>query len=119
MIRFRVKKLDVRGAVAKSGRVQREVVAAVTKAAQVDTDPYVPYLSGDLAASARLASDFEGGRLIYDERYARAQYYGLVNKTKTPHVLATMHWFEHSKAANFRRWLRVAQETANRVSRGR
>lgn len=123
MIRFRLKKLDVRGAAAKSGRLQEAVIAVVAKRAQTDTEDYVPYLSGELSDSARLTSNFERAQLVWDTPYARAQYYGYPRKNQgreSPHhPLATMNWFEHSKTAHFRSWLRAAQETADRVSRGR
>ena len=38
-------------------------------------DPYVPFDTGTLKKSVNLASDFQGGTLVYNTPYARRQYY--------------------------------------------
>ena len=38
-------------------------------------DPYVPFDTGTLKNSVNQASDFKGGKLIYNTPYARRQYY--------------------------------------------
>lgn len=38
-------------------------------------DPYVPFDTGTLKNSVNLASDFQGGTLVYNTPYARRQYY--------------------------------------------
>ncbi len=74
-----------------------------------DTDPYVPMDSGTLKDSAIRASTTPG-EIVYDGPYAKAQYYGLPNKSKDKHPLAVKGWFEAAKAANKATWLRVAKK---------
>ena len=38
-------------------------------------DPYVPFDTGTLKNSVNQASDFKGGKLVYNTPYARRQYY--------------------------------------------
>lgn len=38
-------------------------------------DPYVPFDTGTLKNSVNQASDFKGGKLVYNTPYARKQYY--------------------------------------------
>jgi hypothetical protein len=117
-VSMRVRSVDVGPADRKAAGLARRVRAVVTIAAREDTRPYVPYLTGDLDRSV-MASRPEDGKLIWDTSYARAQYYGLPNKTKSPHTRATMQWFEHSKAVNQRRWERAAKAETARVFPGR
>lgn len=78
-----------------------------------DTDPYVPFDTGNLAKSV-LSSDLGSGELVYDAVYAKKQYYGSTSKSKTHHPLATNYWFERSKAVNKRRWREVAARAMRR-----
>ncbi len=73
-----------------------------------DTDPFVPMLSGFLAMWQVLTT-IGSGLIVYRGPYAKAQYYGLPNKTKTRHPQATMRWFEVSKSKNRASWLRQAK----------
>jgi len=79
-----------------------------------DTYQYVPRDSGRLADSGYIASQVGKGRLYYDTPYAKRQYYTLPNKSEAPHPLATMRWFEVSKAANKSAWIRVAKRAGGR-----
>lgn len=111
----RVKSFDVSPAVAKGKDAAMAVRSMVTIAAREDTKPYVPYLMGDLRGTAETESVPEEGLLVYGNAsvpYARAQYYGLPNKTWPGTV---MQWFEASKAANMPAWERVGQEAAREV----
>lgn len=89
-----------------------------------DTDPYVPAITGTLAAN--VYRDKEA--IVYNMPYARYLYYGklmidpqtgssyaplggrktLTDKnliySKSMHPLAGSHWFERSKLANEEKW---------------
>lgn len=111
-----LKSADLSKAVAKAGKFEKGVRSVVTIAAREDTKPYVPFLDGPLQGSAETESKPEEGLLIYGNAsvpYARAQYYGLPNKTWPG---TCMQWFDPSKAANMRKWERMAQEEADRIA---
>lgn len=108
-VSFRVKSVDTRRAVDKAAKAHVRVTTMVTEAAREDTKPYVPYVTGALRRSAETESQPSRGLLVYGSSsvpYARAQYYGLPGKTWPGTV---MQWFEHSKAANRRKWERIAK----------
>ena len=73
-----------------------------------DSDPYVPMDSGDL----KNIVERDGETIVYNSPYAAAQYYGLPNKRKSAHPLASMQWFEVAKKAKGREWIRRAKEIA-------
>ncbi len=111
----RIKSFDIAPAIAKGQEAVTAVRGMVTLAVREDTKPYVPYVSGDLRGTAETESVPEEGKLVYGNAsvpYARAQYYGLPNKTWPGTV---MQWFEESKAVNMPAWERVAQEAAQEV----
>lgn len=112
----RLKSADLSRAIAKAGAMARGVRTVVTLAAREDTKPYVPYVSGDLRGTAETESVPEEGLLVWGNSrvpYARAQYYGLPNKTWPGTV---MQWWEPSRAANLGKWTRIADEEAHRVA---
>lgn len=116
-IDVRLRSIDLAKALAKAGKMERQVRAMVTIAAREDTKPYVPYKQGPLRDSANTESQPEDGLLVYGSSsvpYAAAQYYGLPGK-RTPGT--TMQWFEHSKSANLSKWIRIAQEEAEKVAK--
>lgn len=45
--------------------------------------------------------------------YARAQYYGLPNKSHDKNINARMKWFEEAKIRNAGNWQHTAQEALN------
>lgn len=115
-IDVRLKSIDLSKAIEKAGKMERQVRAMVTIAAREDTKPYVPYLNGDLRDSANTESQPEDGLLVYGSSsvpYAAAQYYGLPNKTWPG---TAMQWFEHSKAANLKKWIQIAQREAEKIA---
>ena len=89
-----------------------------------DTDPFVPFLTGNLSGRAHV----ENGMVIYPGPYARYLYYGKVMKgpkygpkyatdkdlvyTTQSHANAQSHWFEASKAQNLPKWLRGVKKLA-------
>ena len=117
----KVASVNVAKAIAKASRAKRLSRIAMVEAARMDTLPYVPWVSGDLALTADTESRPEAGKLIYGNSaitYARAQYYTMPNKTRLPHPQATMQWFVHAKAARMAAWERVAQRVYNAETKG-
>ena len=106
----------------KLAQLANKAEIAVANEVLKDTDPYVPALNGVLSGTAHTV----GNLVIYDQPYARYQYYGKVvvgpkygpkhatNKdlvyTKGKHPNAQSHWFEASKAQNLDKWVRVAEK---------
>jgi hypothetical protein len=115
----RVKSFDMGPALKKADSTQKRIVTMVTEAAREDTKPYVPYVTGALRGSAETESKPSLGKLVYGSSavpYARAQYYGLANKSWPGTV---MQWFERSKAANKAKWERIAKLEYGRRFDGR
>lgn len=114
----RVKSSDLVRALAKAGPMEQAVRTAVTIAAREDAKPYVPYVTGDLRGTAETESIPEQGRLAWGNAsvpYARAQYYGLPNKTWPG---TCMQWFDPAKAANLTSWIRAARAETERLCDG-
>jgi uncharacterized protein YkwD len=116
-VAFRVKQIALGAITAKAAGARRASIVAMTEAARMDTLPYVPFVSGALARTADTESKPERGLLIYGNAavpYARAQYYGMPNKTRKAHAHATLQWFEAAKAAKKRTWQRIAASEYDR-----
>jgi hypothetical protein len=112
-MRFKLKSVHLAGLAPRAAAARKRARTMMTLAAIGDTRPYVPRLSGALAGSGDSESQPERGLLIYGSSavpYARAQYYGLPNKTLQHHPQATKEWFAVSKAANMRKWDAVAKQ---------
>jgi len=59
-------------------RVNKGLKDAQTRfamAVEAKLDPYVPFRTGVLKTSSKLASDYANGELVYATPYAKAQYY--------------------------------------------
>lgn len=120
-VKCRIKDVNVAGALAKGVIAKKLATVAMTEAARLDTLPFVPWVSGDLARTADTESKPEQGLLIYGNYgvpYARAQYYGMPSKTTDAHSQATMQWFEHAKAAKALSWRRIGAAEYGRVFSG-
>ena len=115
---FKLKSMDLGRIGPKAAIAKKRARTMMTLAAIGDTRPYVPKLSGELVGSADASSRPAQGLIIYDTDYARAQYYGLPNKTTQFHPQAAMEWFAHSKAANKRKWEKVAKQEYRKEFRG-
>ncbi|MFX3618724.1 MAG: minor capsid protein [Sporolactobacillus sp.] len=98
---------DIPGNVNKAAK---RTLPALTTQVYTDTDPYVPFLTGDLSKSANRAADFERGIIHYNQPYARRLYYNpQYNFTKTFHPQARGRWFDYSKTQNKGKWVQTAQ----------
>jgi len=90
------------------GRAQAALDIQVVK----DSNYFCPMAEGTLQGSALTASEIGKGRVLWATPYARAQYYGLPNKSKDKNPNARMKWFEEAKARNREAWLLLAQKRA-------
>jgi len=114
----RVKRVSVAKAQKKAADAHKKALTATTEAARMDTEPFVPMVTGRLRRSAETESRPSRGLLIWGSMsvpYARGQYYGFPGKS-TPGT--TMHWFEHAKARFKRSWNKVMASEYKRHMRG-
>lgn len=73
---------------------------AVKQQLKKGSDPFTPYLGGDLMDSAEASAHDSTPYLVYDIVYARYQFYAnggaperdFPNRTRTTHPLASMMW---------------------------
>jgi hypothetical protein len=79
-----------------------------------DSNRYVPFVSGELRDSGTVGTDLGSGEVRWIAPYARAQYYGLPNKTKTFNPNAVGQWFEAAKAAHKTNWINAAKQIAGK-----
>ena len=96
-----------------------------------DTEPYVPFESGDLRTSARNGTKLGSGRIVYRRPYAHYLYRGLAMvgkesrsawaKKDEPKVYSGKilnyrtegtgnEWFEKSKKDNLQSWIKGVKE---------
>lgn len=79
-----------------------------------DSNFYCPKDTGELEASSVRSTDFGSGELIWDTPYAKAQYYGLQNKSRDSNPNAVYKWFEAAKSTKLQEWLRLANGQYNK-----
>lgn len=91
-----------------SAAAKRRAYALVMPNVRSDTDPYVPYRTGELDSSVD-PSQFENGVITWRAKYAGYVYYmkGAVNWTRTRHPMAGAQWAERSAAVNHERWRKM------------
>lgn len=75
-----------------------------------DSDPYVPFLTGNLARSGQRGTQIGSGAITYSAPYARRQYYNYPRKTRDKHPQATCQWFEKAKAIHLKKWEKGVDE---------
>lgn len=76
-------------------------------------DPMTPMRSGEMIRSATRGTTIGSGHIVYDNPYARRQYYE--NKGGSPkHPQASRLWFERMKAQYKQEILRGAAKIATR-----
>lgn len=73
-----------------------------------DSNYYCPEDVGSLQKSVILSAQSGRGELEWNEKYAKAQYYGLPNKSKDKNPNARMKWFEVAKRMFKSKWVKVA-----------
>ncbi len=79
-------------------------------------DPYTRFDTGELMRSAKTASQFKEGRLIWDTPYARRVYYtGVPSKDK--HPKATLQWADVAYKNNRKRIAEMADKLCLKVER--
>ena len=79
-----------------------------------DSNFYAPFDVGGLRDSAIIGN--KPGKVIYNAPYAKAQYYGLPNKSKDRNPNASMKWFERAKAKNKKAWVVLANKKTKECS---
>jgi hypothetical protein len=70
--------------------------------------------SGGLMGSVIPSAGSGKGLLEWNEVYAKAQYYGLPNKSKDKNPNAAMKWFERAKALWVKKWERLVNAEYSR-----
>ena len=89
----------------KTRRAQFKLDQQIAK----DSNYYCPEDVGSLQKSVLPSAQSGAGLLVWDEKYAQAQYYRLPGKSLDKNPNARMRWFEHAKAAFTAKWIRLAQ----------
>lgn len=129
MLTIKVRTGDIDSVLPSVSKAEKILATQVMK----DTDKFVPALTGSLTQRTHI----EESTIVYPGPYARFLYYGKVMvyaptgstwaprnehkivtdkdlvMNKSMHPLATSHWFEVSKAANLKTWLKVAGRLVN------
>lgn len=86
---------------------------AMAQQALKDSNIYVKKDSGILEASSIKASKLEKGRLVWDTKYARRQYYlKAANKDTNPN--ARELWAHHAAKQHGKEWLSILQKAINK-----
>ena len=78
-----------------------------------DSNVYAPEDTNILKDSAIINSKIGEGELVWATPYARAQYYGLPNKSKDRNPRASMKWFEVAKGRYLQDWVKEANDAHN------
>ena len=86
--------------------VQAKLDAQVLK----DSNFFCPLDTGSLQKSGILHTVLGSGLLIWGAPYAKAQYYGLPNKSHEHNPNATTKWFEVAKSRNKENWEKLVNE---------
>lgn len=89
----------------------------------IDSNLYVPFITGTLRGSAIRGTVLGEGEVIWDSPYARYQYYGLKMIGPPPKQLTDIplkqwhpgtcsYWFEKAKSVNKAQWINGARRIA-------
>lgn len=119
----------------------REAQKVLNLAVRSDTEPFVPFLNGQLRRSANFPEGVYGGELEYNTPYSHYLYEGRVYGPNIPirdsdgnitgwfsppkkyptgkqiryHEPGTGdHWFDKSKEKNLQKWVKLVKETAGK-----
>lgn len=110
-VRVKVTK-DLSGVMPRVERMTKLGQYALINQAHADMNNYVPMLTGDLRNQSTVSNDAKS--IVWNVRYARAQFYGRVGKGGYPVRRYTTpgtgpRWDEKAKAIHIRSWERVAE----------
>lgn len=94
---------------------EKGIFATSTQALK-DSNYYVKKDVGDLEGSAIIASNLEKGLLIWDEPYAKMQYY-LDSASKDPNPNARKMWAHYAYSVHKDTWLAVMQAEFKRQAK--
>lgn len=90
-----VKKILAKRNLELGGAVQKFIDLEVIR----QCEPYVPFDTGVLTASASTATDIGSGLVVYDTPYAHYQYYGIVYGPNIPMVIGGEQTFRSPAGA--------------------
>lgn len=82
-----------------------------------DSNYYAPDVTGQLKDSGINGSKIGSGLLKWSAEYAKAQYYGLPNKSRIKNPNARSKWFEYAKAINASKWEKMTNDKYNKWSK--
>lgn len=74
----------------------------VANQAMEDMDQFVPYRQGHLAGSAHISGNKQ--TIVYDEPYAKAQFYGFITNYKTGKISRIRNYTPTEGRSPSRRW---------------
>ena len=111
-MRIRLKKIDLAEVSEAVERASEAALGVTAENALSDTEPYVPYETGELQGSGETKVAGDKAYLTYggngSRGYARAQYYNAHNHDTAQNAIhaprACDHWVERSAADNAARW---------------
>lgn len=90
-----------------------KITATITQEALKDMDDLVPADSLQMRDSAYMASDFDKGELVWDEPYAKEQYYGTTyDHSGSEHPKAQAMWAQVNQDKNKSKYQRMADKMA-------
>lgn len=89
-----------------SEHAKRGALAATMENVRSDTEPFVPWRSGDMSDVFLDTSQFEEGIIAWRTEYANRVYHmpATCNWTRWRHPQAGPQWVERSRAVNGERW---------------
>lgn len=107
-------KMDAQGVRTKIANGVQRVQFMLDQKVAEDSNFYCPEDVGTLQDSVIASAQSGKGLLIWDEIYAKAQYYERPNKSKDKNPNASMKWFERAKAIRKAIWVRLANAEYNK-----
>lgn len=84
-----------------------------------DSNYYAPQDSGNMIGSSLIASQIGKGKLVWDTKYAKRNYYLDLNFSKDKNPNAQKLWFEVAKANKKEGWLKGARSEYKKHFSGR
>ena len=104
--------LDVNKVSARIGQRISKAQFLLDQQVAKDSNLYCPEDVGTLQDSV-LPSANGKGELVWNEPYAKKQYYELPDKSKDKNPRAVMKWFEAAKSVFLKRWEKLANDRYN------
>lgn len=106
--------INERQIINKTNNAASHAVAVLTNQVLKDSNYYIPLDTGSLKNSGIISTKLNSGFVTWRTPYARAQYYGLPNKSKEYNPNAACKWFEVAKSKNMAQWEKLANDQFNK-----